>query len=669
MSTATQGDELAGLEQSVYRESLHEYVKDAWEHIESAPFVDNWHIGALCEHLQAVTRGEIQDLLINIPPGCSKSLLTCVFWPTWEWSIDPSIRWFFSSYDQQLATRDSVKCRTLVSSPWYQRLWPGKVTIKRDQDQKTYYDTIDGGYRLATAVGGHGTGEHPDRIIVDDPHNVRKAESEAERQNVIDWWDLTMPSRGLSRGARRVVIMQRLHHRDLSGHILSRGGFVHICLPMRYERDRMPTTVLGWNDPRTEEGELLAKVQFPEDKVARLEKPLGAYGTAGQLQQRPQPRSGGLFKPQWFNRRERAAPREAVRIRYWDRAATQDGGCYTAGVLLSRSPEDTLYVEDVVHGQWEPNERNDRIVATAKQDRLRYGPRHEPIVYVEAEGGSTGKESFQRLAGRLAGYRVREDRPTGSKDTRAEPWADQLAAGNVVICDNGGNPTWDVDGYIQEHLLFQRDAQVKRLGKYKDQVDASSGACNLIAHIKPVGEMKILRFSGTDRAKHPRMVVCPRNLLASLEGDEKAVIVQIADPYTEPDLISVDEPALTCVLDKTVIQFADLDPADWQDRWHSPVPPFDRLAAELVMTKEDHGRALWRFLTKQRPVTPGLYVFVDPDGRRAESVAKAVSDVLRYPRKAAVHFADPDTTDGRVESAAPNKHVYEVVKASRGLLV
>jgi hypothetical protein len=159
------------------RRSLYEFVRQGGAEVEATPFVDNWHIGAICEHLQAVTTGQIPQLLINVPPGMGKSLLTCVFWPTWEWALDPTVRWFFASYDQQLSTRDSVRCRTLLSRPWYRARCAQKFTLTGDQNQKTYYETDQGGYRLATSIGGHGSGEHPDRIVCDDPHNVQQAES------------------------------------------------------------------------------------------------------------------------------------------------------------------------------------------------------------------------------------------------------------------------------------------------------------------------------------------------------------------------------------------------------------------------------------------------------------------------------------------------------------
>jgi hypothetical protein len=269
-------------------------------------------------------------------------------------------------------------------------------------------------------VGGHGSGEHPDRIVCDDPHNVQQAESPLERQAVLEWWDRTMSTRGVSRNARRVIIMQRLHQEDLSGHVLEEGDWVHLCLPMRYEPGRMAVTPLEWTDPRTQEQQLLAPDLFPEAVVARIEKALGAYGTAGQLQQRPTPKEGGMFKAHWFNQRVPAAPYQAARVRYWDRAATADGGCRTVGTLMARS-EGNLYVEHVVAGQWAPDERDDIILATALRDRRRYGPAQTPLIYLEQEPGSAGIDSFRHMARKLQGFAVYADRVTGSGRALGQP--------------------------------------------------------------------------------------------------------------------------------------------------------------------------------------------------------------------------------------------------------
>lgn len=280
--------------------SLVDFVRAAWPIMEGGTdYRHNWHIDLISEHLEAVFRKEIDNLLMNVPPGCMKSLLTTVAFPVWCWTLDPTTRFLTASYGQDLSTRDALRSRYLIESPWFQELWGGFITLDAGQNQKTKYQNTDGGWRLATSVGGRGTGEHPDIKIVDDPHNVKEAESDSERQTALDWFDMTLASRGVSRNARTCVIMQRLHEFDLSGHIMEKDTFAteweHICLPMRYEPNRYTSTI--GKDPREDtKEELLWPSLFDEKKVSILSKSLGEYGTAGQLQQRPSPPGGGILK-------------------------------------------------------------------------------------------------------------------------------------------------------------------------------------------------------------------------------------------------------------------------------------------------------------------------------------------------------------------------------------
>lgn len=676
--------------------SLYSFVQAAWPHIETSTYIDNWHIGAICEHLQAVTDNQISKLLINIPPGCSKSLLVAVFWPMWEWARNPTIRWFFASYDQRLSTRDSVRCRALIQSFWYQHLWGHKYVLTHDQNQKLYYETDKGGYRLATTVRGHGTGEHPDRVVFDDPHNVEAAESELERQSTLDWWDLTMTTRGVSRQARRVGVMQRLHHDDLAGHVLQRGDWVHLCLPMRYEPQRMATTPLGWNDPRTMEGELLTPNQFAEPVVAEMERSLGAYGTAGQLQQNPTPKSGGMFKWEWFNQRRKAAPYHSRRIRYWDRAASENTGCFTAGVLLA-ADDQGYYVEHVVRGQWEPDQRNEIMKAVALRDRQRYGPTDEPQIWVEAEGGSSGRDAWKGVARALAGFPIREDKVTGKKEVRAEPWACQLAAKNVYLIDNGelegtGRSDWDIQAYIEEHCQFP-------LGKYLDQVDSSSGAFNLLAGTKLATPLRILSLQ-RDRKTSLRLIVCTEDELTSLVLDNPCLLISLMDPKEvmvhEQRLDAVDVTTngkevmysngvpvnqegdragngvyegsrsrpvhgLGKLVDHLTLSFLDLDPAELQDTWNEEIP--------LRLFRPELGKQLWRFLLKKRSPPPELIVVQDQGDRRALSCAYALCDVLGLKRKEVIYRpADPEW-QASSENKPANRYVYAQVKATRALMM
>lgn len=295
------------------RKRLHQHLKNIWPIIEpGAPFKDNWHLGAICEHLEAVSMGQIRRLLINMPPRMLKSILVSVAWMTWDWINHPELRWIFASYAAALSTRDSLKCRNVIRSPFYQRHYGDAFTLTSDQNAKTRFENDHTGLRLATSVGGLGTGEGGDRIVVDDAHNVIDAESDLVREGTLTWWDETMSTRyNDPQTGAAVAVMQRSHHRDFSGHVLAQNsGWVHLCLPMRYEHTRQvyvggkiieqPTqecaTPLGFKDPRSEEGELLHPARFDEANTARLEKELGTYGTAGQLQQRPSPRGGAIFK-------------------------------------------------------------------------------------------------------------------------------------------------------------------------------------------------------------------------------------------------------------------------------------------------------------------------------------------------------------------------------------
>src|SRR5215211_3060273 len=245
-------------ETALAERSLKEFVVQAWHVVEpNTPFVDGWHLDAICDHLEACVRGEVRNLVINIPPRCMKSLLVGVFFPAWVWTTQPWKRFLYSSYGQHLAIRDSLKCRRLITSPWYQDRWGAVFQLTGDQNAKIRFDTDQTGYRIATSVGGIGTGEGGDFVITDDPNNALEAESDLIRQSTNDWWDGTMSTRGNDpKTVVRIIVQQRLHEEDLTGHVLEQGGYDHLCLPMEYEGERSSLST-GWRDPRRKPGELL----------------------------------------------------------------------------------------------------------------------------------------------------------------------------------------------------------------------------------------------------------------------------------------------------------------------------------------------------------------------------------------------------------------------------
>lgn len=460
-------------------QSLHEFVLGAWHVVEPAEeFIDNWHIQAVCKHLEAVTHGDIKNLLINIPPGCCKSLLCCVFWPAWVWTTMPDKRWLFAAYGQDLSIRDSEKCRHVIESPWYQERWGGMVKLSQDQNQKTKFSNEASGWRMATSTTGRGTGEHPDFVVFDDPHNVKQAESDVEREAAIKFWDRTISSRGVIRGSRRVVVMQRLHEADLSGHIIEKNdsSWDHICLPMEYEPPtakgpRMRPTRLGWSDERTIKDELLWPAAMPLDVVRGLQKNMGSNTAAGQLQQRPVPAGGGMFKREWFDRAHLPCLPTRHRpwnfVRYWDKAGTEGGGDWTVGILMVEMVG-AFYILDMVRGQWSYMNRESEIVATAHRDRHRYGAGVN--IVLEQDVGASGKESAAETVRRLAGFIARAELVRGSKAVRAQNFAAQSEAGNVWLV-NGPDNKWDTEALIDELIVFP-------FGRHDDAVDACSGSFN-----------------------------------------------------------------------------------------------------------------------------------------------------------------------------------------------
>ena len=283
--------------------SLYEFIRQAWPHMEpGVEFVPSWHIQVICEHLEAVSRGEISRLLINIPPRHSKSTIVSVGWCCWEWLHAPEQKFLAASYSGSLSIRDNLKARRLLQSPWYQDRWSDVFSLTGDQNEKKRFENNRTGYRLATSVGGTATGEGGSRLILDDPHGAQDAQSDTMRESTLEWFDAVWSTRlNNPKTDAMVTVMQRLHQKDISGHILEDiGGWEHICIPAEYD-GKIRTTSRGRYDPRTKDGELICPDRFGEEEITRLKQLLGTYQSSGQLQQDPTPSGGGILKTKYIN--------------------------------------------------------------------------------------------------------------------------------------------------------------------------------------------------------------------------------------------------------------------------------------------------------------------------------------------------------------------------------
>lgn len=443
------------------------FVREAWHAVEpSRPFIHGWHIDAICDHLTAITNGEINRLLINVPPGTMKSLLAGVFWPAWEWGPmgRPATRIIGSSYSEDYAKRDNRRMRDLVTSEWYQDLWGDQVQLVR-AGEMSFSNTATGfrqGIPFSRLTGGRG-----DRVIIDDPHSVDGADSDTERGSTIRTFRESVPTRlNDPEKSAIVVIMQRLHEQDVSGTILSLGlGYVHLMLPMEFEPDRACSTIIGFKDPRTQAGELLFPERFPRAVVERDKIPMGSYAVAGQFQQRPAPRSGGMFQRGDFEIVD-AVPAKGRTVRAWDFAASKPkpgrSPDWTVGLRMTLVG-DEFFIENVVRGQWSAAKVEVMLKNTATQDGWKVKIR------LPQDPGAAGKSDAATKVKLLKGFSTIVQTVTGDKATRAKPASAQAEAGNVKLLRGEWN-----EAFLDEVCSFPN-------GAHDDQVDAFADALNELA--------------------------------------------------------------------------------------------------------------------------------------------------------------------------------------------
>lgn len=407
------------------KDSLAEFIRQAWRIVEpNDPFVSGWHIDAISEHLEAVYNGEIRNLLINIPPRHMKSLQVNVFFPAWVWQKSPGKSFIHATHSKPLSVRDSVKCRMLIESNWYREFFRIKWRLKDDQNAKDRFDNTEQGFRLSASVGGSVIGEGADYFVTDDPHDPMEILSETQRKSVIEWNDTVVPTRVKDpKTSARITVMQRLHEKDLSGHLIGQGDLVHLCLPAEYEGDKKKTWN-GWSDPRKEHGDLLWPARFGTPEVEFLKTKLGSQKAAGQLQQRPAPAEGNIVKREWwkFYRRSELPKMEQI-IQSWDLTfKDKQKSDFVAGVVLGRVKADK-YVLDL---------RNERLafngqLAAVKSMSQKWPTATEKLVEDAALAQALIATLQREIVGLIAVL------PQGSKIARAESVSPQIESGNIWL--------------------------------------------------------------------------------------------------------------------------------------------------------------------------------------------------------------------------------------------
>lgn len=456
---------------SIVRESFYEFVREFWDTVVQDPPVWNWHIRFLCNEAQKLVERVFKNLpkeydeVVNVSPGSTKSLIFSVFLPIWCWTRMPHCRFLGISYAFTLAQELSKKSRDIVLSDKFKRVFP-EIKLREDQNAKFYFQNNHGGARYAAGVDGTVTGFHFHIIVIDDPLNPKQASSVVNLKQANEFLKATLATRKTDKRVTcTILVMQRLHQDDPTAQFLQKKRIRHVCLPAELTQDVKPVFLRKYYRKRLMDPRRMDKESLDEAKEN------GQYYYASQYLQNPIPMEGGMFK---VSRIKKGIPpaKFKLKIRFWDKAGTQDGGAFTVGVLMGIDTDNRIWILDVIRVQKDSWERETLIHETAYKDG--YGT----LVGIEEEPGSGGKESAETTVRRLVGFRVRVrkvNKSTGDKVKRADPFSVQVNSGNVYL-DRKGKDLWHAD-WLEELKYFPHS-------KYKDQVDATANGFSYLAKKK-----------------------------------------------------------------------------------------------------------------------------------------------------------------------------------------
>ena len=479
---------LQQIQMMLAEKSLPAFIKQAWPVIEpGTPYLNSWHIDCICDFLQAVDAGHITRLLINMPPRYMKSICVSVMWPVWSWIAKPESRWLFASYAGNLSMQHSVDRRTIINSDYYQDRWGSRYKLTTDQNVKTEYANDRQGRMFATSFDGSATGKGGDRIIIDDPHDPKGAESDVQRETTLTTFRRKLSTRlNNKKTGAIVVVMQRLHEKDVSA-LCIEEGYTHLCLENPSAK-RTTISAPGGRVWHREPGDILWPEREGERELDQARMQLGPYGFAGQYGQSPAPAGGGRFKEQWlryFDRIDdtyrlwlpdgsyRAVPvDDCSRFAMMDPAGTDkaqnDKACYTVIGAYDVTPTGDMLRFDQFRGQVEAPDAAEKAIEFTRRNECEW-------IGVEKNGMGLGV--VQTI--RRRGVAVRAILARGSKEARSETAEIRMAAGMVYLPKNA---PWLFD-WITEFTRFPN-------GEYADQVDEFAHAARWVHRSMgaPMGE-------------------------------------------------------------------------------------------------------------------------------------------------------------------------------------
>lgn len=464
----------ANLVRSLLRSDLHSFTHKVFKTVSPADtYLPNWHVKLICEYLRACEQGKINRLIINIPPRFMKSIAVSVAFPAWLLGHHPEKQIMCASYGMALSYKHSMDTRFAMRQDWYKSLFP-KTVLGEDVNTKSKFVTTSRGFRLATSIGSAVTGSGADYLIVDDPLNADGAHSPVAVEAANNWFDqvfstrLNNPKKGVI-----IVIMQRLHENDLTGHLLAKGGWTHLNVPLIAEKDHVYK--MGKVVKEVKKGDLLHPERVGNDEVEKLKTALGPYAFAGQYQQSPAPAGGGVFKVDWLKYYKNIDYSNMNLYIFVDPAnAKGKRSDYTAITVIGAASDGNLYVVDMIRDRLDAQERENTVFDLHKKYR--------PLcIYIEKYGMQVDID-YIRYAMERRNYRfnVRELGGTMSKESRIRRLEALFASGRIWFPESGiykpdgrGGFRNLVQEFIdQEYLTFP-------LGTHDDMLDSMARVCDI----------------------------------------------------------------------------------------------------------------------------------------------------------------------------------------------
>lgn len=495
-------------ERALYEKSLYSFVQGAWHTIEgSNKFVPGWHLEAISEHLEALVKGQIRKLIINMPRRCCKTSIASNILCPWAWAVlSPEIRFLYGSYSVELAIEANIKSRYIIQSDWYQRLWGDKFVLSSEVNTQKRFENNLRGFRGVTSVGGGVTGKGANVLLADDPNNVSDMDSEVDRNKTNNWWDrgMSMSLNDPNTGSLG-IIQQRLHHDDLTGHLLvdQKSEWVHLCLPMEFESSRRSFSApLKWQDPRQKDGELLWPNRISAELVEEMKMKLrySEYLIAGQMQQRPSPEEGGIFKRNWFQLYNQDYPNFKFILQSWDTALTGiphskletlncSSACTTWGIWEDEHEVNQVMLLSAWKGMVEFPELHmmaKRLAYNFEDTNLKKplnknGPKPHSILIEAKANGDSLAQTLRRI-----GLNVTRFNPTpfGNKTTRARFVSHHAFAGTIwipTVDDNSKRLPKFAEMFLEAATLFP-DPSSRDLIDTMSQALIRFGQMGLIHH-------------------------------------------------------------------------------------------------------------------------------------------------------------------------------------------